>query len=372
MSDEPEQIPDAVAHWFYANTGESVGPFSSEHLQALLLAGVIQTNTLIAQAGWEEWREYNRVFGCIQEHELSQTHAEVANSQTETGSASPTDAVGSSFSETMPQLTVSRATSKGPRTLLPLLICVLGFGWLTAYSISNRVLASNALVPVALLAFPSVFLIFCSGYSFLRPRNISLKNLKALFFTMFAGLAFLLIFQAAAQWSLNSRLRPIGPAKLIVIVLDVMAWAYRASDSPAFWSRLGGCIFGVGICEEFTKLLPLFFIIVKAKEVPLDQRISYREFLFTGFLSGMGFGIGEALCQYSPWSGNVDLASNVLRWFALVPSHAIWTVTSAACLWALASRIQRESSAKKILGWCALSTGVVAVAHGILSGRPDL
>lgn len=252
------------------------------------------------------------------------------------------------------------------KSALPLAIYTLGFGWVSTWFLPNRFFISMPLVPVLLLAIPSLILAYVTVLRFLRPHPVPLRRIVlTCAFTMTLGLVFLLFFQSVADHALHSGRWNYGRATGYWLVLKFIGWAYNAVQEGNFFTRIVGYIFGVGLCEEFTKLLPLFFYVFRESKLAEEKRLGYRQFLLVGFFSGLGFGIGEALSMYAPWSGEISTDSNILRWFACVPSHAIYTVLDAAFLWYLKPTIQNEKNDHMKLVWCALATVVAAVVHGI-------
>jgi RsiW-degrading membrane proteinase PrsW (M82 family) len=256
------------------------------------------------------------------------------------------------------------------RRLVPMLISVLGLGWVMAMFISeDRVYQHWTLFPVLMLATPGLFLAILTAHHFLKPNPFPVKRaVVSMLFTMLVGIVLLLLFQGVAEWSIGEEMH--GKTAIIMAILKMVGLAYRevSTDGGGLGGKLFGFIVGVGLCEETTKLLPLFWLLFVGANH--EVRKDYRGFLMTGYFSGLGFGIGEALSMYAPWNGNDICASNVLRWFSVVPSHGIWTVICAACLWWLAPRvravrIRTVSDVGKKIGLCALAVVAAAVAHGI-------
>jgi RsiW-degrading membrane proteinase PrsW (M82 family) len=132
-------------------------------------------------------------------------------------------------------------------------------------------------------------------------------------------------------------------------------------------------VFGVGLCEEFFKIIPLLLISKR-------EKISQTEFMFIGMLSGFGFAIAENV-QYSHifsihplsiratsetelmnnlmLSYSSSLSGQLLRYLSLPILHAAW---SGILGWFVAaSRLYYERR------WRIFLTGllVVAILHGI-------
>ncbi len=260
--------------------------------------------------------------------------------------------------------------------LLPLALCCLVLGWFAAFAMPERLLLGSTPEQVArvlMLAVPALAIAFWAAVHFLRPHAIPVKSgVATLLFTMIVGLAALLAFQRLADHSLTLENRPYGNryGTLLVVVLKGIGWAYRSLDDPDFLTRLVAMVAGVGFCEEVTKLLPLFGIVLLRRRGGWQP--DYRQFLLVGFCSGLGFGIGEALHSYAPWNGNVSATSNVIRWFACVPTHAVYTVINAAFLWVLVPRIQRAEKRSHVVLYFLSATAVVAVVHGLYNSISGL
>ncbi len=253
------------------------------------------------------------------------------------------------------------------KAVLPLAIYSVGVSYISALLLPNRAFTGQQLIPVLMLAIPSFVLACLSANVFIRPKRSQWAILAgALLFTAFIGLVLLLKFQDLAAWAVGRDIDPRTggrPGFLLIMVVKWIGNAYASVGQPdsliAYWL---GMIFGVGLCEEFTKLLPLFAVV--AWEMKTRKSLSFRSFLLIGFFSGLGFGIGEAFAQYVPWKGDMLTDSNIIRWYACVPSHAIYTVIDAAILWYLKPEIVKAKGWGMRLTICAMATLVVAVVHG--------
>ena len=253
--------------------------------------------------------------------------------------------------------------------LSPMVVCCLGFGCLPSVLPIAVYFITTPLLPVAMLAVPSLMLAVLSICYFIRPARFPrAQAMGALLFTMFVGIQWMLKFEKIACESIES---PEYNHGVFNVLFKVIGHAIRDADidhdgyTISLGLRYFGYIVGVGLCEEMTKLLPLIFLIFLigrkgGGRAPLD----YRSFLVVGFFSGLGFGIGEAVLRYSPWSGDPTVTGNITRWFACVPSHAIYTVIDSAFLWVLAPFIIKAKGIYKPLGLCALAVSVAAVLHG--------
>jgi len=98
---------------------------------------------------------------------------------------------------------------------------------------------------------------------------------------------------------------------------------YSLIDNEIWFARLTGFIFGVGVCEEFVKAIPLFIILSRTKEPIIPQTMVYY-----GLISGIAFGVYEGV-QYQT-TVNTQLGysdaffMNITRLTSLPFLHAIW------------------------------------------------
>jgi RsiW-degrading membrane proteinase PrsW (M82 family) len=251
--------------------------------------------------------------------------------------------------------------------LVPLTIYILGLGYVLTWLLPNRLYLNHQVLSVLMLAVPSLVLAVLSSAYFIRPK-LSAKIIwlcsSVTGFTITVGLASIVLFMKLAESSLSWTQHLHGRAAGLELILKVIGFAARATESENLLAKFFGYIIGVGLCEEVTKLLPLFIFLGVVKHRSRDM---CRVFLVLGFFSGLGFGIGEALYRYAPWSSDLRVFTddNITRWFACVPSHAVYTVIDAAFLWILAPRIRAANGIYTCLGLCAVAVLAVAVLHGV-------
>jgi RsiW-degrading membrane proteinase PrsW (M82 family) len=270
---------------------------------------------------------------------------------------------------TPPEVRARTAPPPGPPVPIPLrmpdwvdlwplaTLCLL-FGWIGGALMDTGRLYTTILPPsVGLLALVAVPFAGAAFLHYIRPRQVGLASLGAsAIFTGGIGILILLMLMEMAQIAVENPMVFAGP----LIVLRGIGWAYQATNSPDLLERWIGFVFGVGVCEESVKLIPLALLVVAR----IGQRMNVHTFLCYGFASGMGFGIGEALLCYAPWKGNLEVSMNIVRWFSVVPSHAIYTTISAAFLWKLNHVMARAPGFWAGLGVMVLAALTMAVVHG--------
>ena len=140
---------------------------------------------------------------------------------------------------------------------------------------------------------------------------------------------------------------------LTVQVMPGFAQLYSAIDSRDIGWKFFGSVFGVGVLEESTKALPLYFwfIIQRKPTTP-------REAAFVGVISGLAFGVAEAV-SYSIDYANARsagrstpggfLISQFLRMISLPLLHALWAGIAGYFI-GLAASFPRKQAAILIVG----------------------
>ena len=192
---------------------------------------------------------------------------------------------------------------------------------------------------VILLGAPALTLTVITVLNLLRNQSSTGLNyaVRAAVFTGVVGISLLLWVQPLAEHYADSPTVVHGSPGVLVVQALFMAIgnAYRTLGNPSasLPDQFFAYLFGPGFCEELTKLLPILYIVFK-KENGLDRSSWYRDILFVGFGSGLGFGIAEAISpQYSAWNGQNPLfVSQMIRWYSNVPLHALWGLFDVAAI----------------------------------------
>jgi RsiW-degrading membrane proteinase PrsW (M82 family) len=141
-------------------------------------------------------------------------------------------------------------------------------------------------------------------------------------FTGTAGIILLLIFQFAAFHL--PVIIPRGIVGLVLLLIKLIGWSYSMADNPdnGFLISFIGYTCGVGLCEEFTKAIPLLF---RIKPTPGEEDPTWNSLLLWGLASGIGFGIAEGI-MYSGryYNGMEGGGMYVTRFMSCVVLHAMW------------------------------------------------
>jgi RsiW-degrading membrane proteinase PrsW (M82 family) len=177
----------------------------------------------------------------------------------------------------------------------------------------------------ALLAAGCYFLL---GLFLLRDEDSHPWHLLLIgLFTGTFGILFLLLAQFLAGATQNFIM---FRGNIVVLALFWIAWAigfsYRAALDPSngFIASLLGFTFGVGLCEEVCKALPLLTYYRRPGDASWHKACTW------GFSSGVGFGIAEAIMYSGSHYNGVSPASVYLvRFISCITLHAIWALSTA-------------------------------------------
>ena len=93
-------------------------------------------------------------------------------------------------------------------------------------------------------------------------------------------------------------------------------------------NQLIGFIFGVGVFEEFVKLLPVYLLLKKSKQPLKPQTV-----VFYGLISGIGFGVFEGVIYQLTVNSKLEYSTsffmNIARLTCLPFLHSIWAGISS-------------------------------------------
>ena len=148
--------------------------------------------------------------------------------------------------------------------------------------------------------------------------------------------------------SIAYRLPPFGNLVKLVTPPDI---------SPDFLTRWFAWVIGVGVAEEISKVLVLFFLIRKGR--PLQP----HTLMFYGLMAGLGFGIYEGVgyqmgFNLARFSAPEYYLYNLIRLTTLPFLHAIWTGIAAYFIGFAYLYPERKR------GLFIVAIGVPALLHG--------
>lgn len=161
---------------------------------------------------------------------------------------------------------------------------------------------------------------FAGAYRyFVPPGRAAWKQLGLVaFFTGTAGILMLLGMQVVAF---------SGEGGFLVII--ALMYLLALAPGVGFVGKLIGFTFGVGLCEEGVKAIPLFWRFGRG-----NSRLDLRGAAAWGIASGVGFGLTEAV-HYSldMYNGLATAPIYLVRFASCVALHGAWAGTSAILLW---------------------------------------
>jgi RsiW-degrading membrane proteinase PrsW (M82 family) len=196
-------------------------------------------------------------------------------------------------------------------------------------SISFKTLKGDSkLIIISLVGLAPAFLIKFTLASVITFYAI------ALYFSLIWALFFYTVFKTS-QVSVKKTIYIFFSVQVLiffsVFVLDINQFNpfYKLiEDESPFISRVIGFVFGVGVFEEFIKILPVYFFIKYSKEPLLPQTV-----VFYGLISGIGFGVFEGVVYQigvnSKLDYNTSFFMNIARLTSLPFLHAVWSGISS-------------------------------------------
>lgn len=178
--------------------------------------------------------------------------------------------------------------------------------------------------------------------------------------TATCGVASLIMFQWIASGS--TFLRFYGILGVIALPFRLIGFSYAAALDPdtGFFLSLVGFTFGVGLCEEFIKAIPIF------ARYRNEDEMDWRGACAWGLASGAGFGIAEGIMYSSDYyNGIAGVGMYVVRFVSCVGLHSIWTASVGIMLWHHQEALHGDM---EWLDWgvaIAKVQGVVMLLHGL-------
>jgi RsiW-degrading membrane proteinase PrsW (M82 family) len=191
-----------------------------------------------------------------------------------------------------------------------------------------------------------------------KPLQLLLLGL----FTGTVGIVLLLVAQFLAALTQGHVLISGNPVILIIYyVAYAIGFSYRAAFDPdmGFAASFFGFTFGVGLCEEVCKALPLIFY------YRTTERPNWRTACAWGFASGVGFGVAEAILYAHRYNGINTAGIYVVRFVSCVALHAIWSTSSALFIHRYRSLLEGHLAWHDYIPRVLVLVAVPMVLHGL-------
>ena len=199
---------------------------------------------------------------------------------------------------------------------------------------------------------------------FLLPRSSS-KPQHAFFtglFTGTAGVLLLLAVQLIAGFMRGRIVIPRSVVGLFFLILKGIQVSYDAANDPDsnFFVSAFGFTFGVGLCEELCKALPVIW------HYRTKATLDWRGACLWGFLSGAGFGVSEAIMycgdMYNGISGG---DAYIVRFVSCIALHGIWAAAAAIFICKHQNLIQDAENWYNLLFNAMVLVFVPMLLHGL-------
>ncbi len=176
------------------------------------------------------------------------------------------------------------------------------------------------------------------------------KRIRGLFlaglFSGTVGILLLLTFQQLASLPHDAPHRGEGLSWLILLILQPIGYSYRCASDPniGFWGSFFGFTFGVGLCEELCKALPVWLYLT------WGRRTGWRGACVVGLASGIGFGVAEGI-MYSEDLYNGIRSSQIyfVRFCSCVALHAMWSGSVALLMYKHRAFLDIRNPARMLL-----------------------
>jgi protease PrsW len=149
---------------------------------------------------------------------------------------------------------------------------------------------------------------------------------------------------------------------IVFYILHFIGYSYRAAMDPnsGFLLSMLGFTFGVGLCEELTKALPVAF------HFRSNPKLDWQGACLWGLVSGVGFGIAEGIMYSSDfYNGLASVETYIVRFIPCVAMHAIWTASAAIMIWRRRDWFAGESEWSDLLVSLLWVLAVPMTLHGL-------
>ena len=182
-----------------------------------------------------------------------------------------------------------------------------------------------------LYALASTVLFGIALYALFPTGNADWKQVALIgLSTATLGIVFLISVQWIAEVSQGFVMFRGGIIMIFFYIIAFIGFSYRAAMDPeaGFWLSMLGFTFGVGLCEELTKVLPVIF------HFRSKATLDWRGACLWGLGCGVGFGIAEGIMYSSDfYNGLAGGETYIVRFITCVAMHAIWTAAAAIMIW---------------------------------------
>ena len=178
------------------------------------------------------------------------------------------------------------------------------------------------------------------------------------------GIGLLLGLQWVAYSAPGMVLRPgrrgRGVGFFLFYIAQFIRFSYRCAldGESGFVSSFFGFTFGVGLCEELCKALPV------ALYLSHSEKPSMRSVCLIGLASGVGFGVSEGIINSAAYDNGIHGSwIYIIRFLSCVSLHALWAGSVALLMYRNQDHL--EWSMEGAIGFVIYYLSVAMVLHGV-------
>ena len=202
------------------------------------------------------------------------------------------------------------------------------------------------------------FLVALSTDGCAKPVSLLLVGV----FTSTVGIVFLFIVQAIAGATQGVIIIPRSIVGILIWAVQLIGLSYRVALDPQsdLVTSFLGFTFGVGLCEEIVKVIPVLF-----NHYRHGDR-TWRGAYLWGLASGAGFGLAEGIIYAADFYNGVSgVGIYFVRDISCVALHAIWAGSAAIMIHQKQHWFQDSESWLDFLFRVLLVVAVPMVLHGL-------
>jgi RsiW-degrading membrane proteinase PrsW (M82 family) len=149
---------------------------------------------------------------------------------------------------------------------------------------------------------------------------------------------------------------------LIFWVLKFIGFSYRCAMDPSvgFLGSFFGFTLGVGLCEELSKAIPVLW------RANRGELLDWRTGCLCGFLSGVGFGVSEAISYAADYYNGIHGGEIYLvRFISCVALHGVWSAAAGITIFRHQGKLESEQNWLSYLFLAAALVAAPMVLHGM-------
>jgi RsiW-degrading membrane proteinase PrsW (M82 family)/phage FluMu protein Com len=204
--------------------------------------------------------------------------------------------------------------------------------------------------------FGGIWLLFIPGNA--SPKQILTVGLATATF----GIVFLLGVQWIAAVTRGFIMTGASIITVFFYIVKFIGFSYSAAMDPnsGFWLSFLGFTFGVGLCEELTKALPVIF------SIRGGSKLDWRGACMWGLASGVGFGVAEGIMYSSDYYNGLETAGAYLvRFVSCVGLHGVWGASVGIMAWRRREWLQRDSEWGDLMASLLYILAIPMTLHGL-------